>query len=87
MPLWACKGDTIDHGGQIVTSAARVTANGKLVARKGDKVNCSQHGEQTIVQGSKQFTAEGQLVAYVGALCSCGAKITTGAANITCDPA
>lgn len=77
--LIARLGDAISHGGTIVTSASKTKAQGQLIARVGDQVNCAVHGLQTITQGSSKFICEGSNVAYVGALCSCGATITTGA--------
>ena len=82
--LIARLGDGISHGGTIISSASKTTANSQLVARVGDQVNCAIHGLQTITQGSSNLTVEGAKVAYVGALCSCGATIMSGGSNSSC---
>ena len=76
--------DPIDHGGHVITAATKTRANGKLIARVGDYVNCTVHGIQTIVEGSADFMVEGAKVARVGSLCSCGARITDGGSNSEC---
>lgn len=73
-------GDTSDHGGTIITGAARTLANGIPAARKGDLHSCPipGHGVTAIVTGSENTDIEGQPAARVGDTTDCGAIITSG---------
>lgn len=73
-------GDTSDHGGQIITGAARTFINGIPAARKGDLHSCpiEGHGITPIVTGSGKMNIEGQPAARVGDTTGCGAVITSG---------
>ncbi len=80
-------GDTIDHGGEIISGSPTRTFNGIPAARVGDQVMCSLHGLQTITTGSPPppagYTVNGLALARVGSLCSCGATIVSGSPNWT----
>jgi uncharacterized Zn-binding protein involved in type VI secretion len=78
-------GDTSDHGGAIVSSAARTTVEGALVARVGDILDCPLHGANPIVTGSPRFTCEGELVARTTSVAACGATILGGATKTFCE--
>ncbi len=65
--------DTHSHGGYVMEGADTVYANGRPVARIGDKVWCSRHKLQRIATGSGSVFAEGQGVARNGDRVSCGA--------------
>ena len=77
----ARKGDTIDHGGQILTGSPNWNCDGIAIARVSDEVNCLAHGLVTITTGSPDWTVNGLAMARVNSLCSCGAKIITGSLN------
>jgi len=79
----AIAGDCIDHGGYILPSARNIFANGKSVARVGDKVFCLIHGITEIV-GDKKSTLYGgkKRIARVGDKTKCGATIIGGSYNI-----
>lgn len=83
MALIARLGDTSDHGGTIITSAALTTVEGILVARVGDSHSCPipGHGITDIEDGSGEFTCEGAIVAVDGSTCGCGAKIISSAST------
>lgn len=81
MPLIMRLGDTSDHGGAIITSAAKSYAEGALIARKGDILNCAIHGPQPIVEGSPNTICEGQDVARQGDHAACGAALISGASK------
>lgn len=80
-------GDTSDHGGEIISSAARTTVEGKLVARVADRHSCPipGHGVTEIVTGSPRFKCEGEQVARTGSLTACGARIIGGATKTFCE--
>lgn len=67
--------DTHSHGGYVMEGADTVYANGRPVARIGDKVWCSRHKLQRIATGSSSVFAEGQGVARAGDRVSCGAVL------------
>ena len=75
--------DQIDHGGEIITSAKKTKAHGKLIARIGDHVMCVIHGDQTIVDGALKLRVEGKNCARIGSTCSCGAVIISGGEKVT----
>jgi uncharacterized Zn-binding protein involved in type VI secretion len=76
-------GDTSDHGGVIITASSTVFADGIKVAAVGDLHSCPipGHGITAITNGSGRFFAEGDVVAVVGSVCGCGARINTGSAR------
>ena len=80
-------GDSSDHGGVIITCAAKTKVEGKLVARVGDLHSCPipGHGVTPIVTGSPRFKAEGQRVARSTSLTGCGASIIGGATKTVCE--
>jgi len=80
--LVARLGDRISHGGEIIEASPDVRANGKRVARLGDRVFCVRHGTQTITGASNKVRANSKRVARVGDRVSCGATITTGARDV-----
>ncbi len=76
-------GDRSDHGGQIISGAARTLVNGIPAARKGDQHSCplDGHGVTPIVTGSDTTVIEGRPAARVGDRAGCGAVITSGSPN------
>jgi len=78
MPLIIRLGDTSDHGGAVVTSAAKTYYNDKLVARKGDLFDCPLHGINPITEGSAQQIVEDSPVAREGDHTACGAALIHG---------
>lgn len=81
MPRIARVGDAISHGGTITTGSPTSTCNGQKIARQGDSVRCSRHGNRVIIGGSSNMKCDGVPVARVGDTISCGAVITTGSSN------
>lgn len=78
MPLICRLGDTSDHGGQIITSASKTLAEGALIARKDDILDCPLHGPNTIVEHSTKMLVEGKFVARHGDHTACGAALISG---------
>ena len=72
-------GDSSTHGGEVVTSASKWYAEGKLIARKGDSFACPIHGMQTIAEGSQKWECEGLPIARHGDATTCGATLISGA--------
>jgi len=71
-------GDTISHGGSIISSSENCATNERGIARIGDTVICDIHGTQTIIGGSNNVECNGLSIARIGDLISCGATITSG---------
>ena len=78
MPEIARVGDSISHGGSIVTGSTTTQVNNRPVAREGDTVQCDIHGTQVITGGSPNLVDENKNVARIGDPVSCGAVITSG---------
>lgn len=85
MPRIVRLGDTSDHGGEVITSAARWRCEGRLIARKGDTLACPIHGHQPIVEGSPDWDCEGKPIARHGDQAACGAALISGASKWECD--
>lgn len=85
MPKVARVDDTISHGGEIIEGSPDVEANGKAVARLGDKVKCRVHGTKVIATASETVFANGKGVARIGDAISCGAVIITGSPDVEAD--
>lgn len=80
-------GDSSSHGGTIISSASKMTVEGKLVARVTDLHSCPipGHGITAIMTGSPRFICEGQQVARTGSVTGCGASIIGGASKTFCE--
>lgn len=85
MPKIVRLGDTSNHGGSVVTSAAKWHCEGGLIARKGDQFACPLHGLTPIVSGSGKYQCEGAPIAREGDTCGCGAILISGAERWECD--
>ena len=72
---WILVGDAIDHGGSVVAGAFNVRVGGRSVARIGDPVVCSRHGNTTIVTGDTNVPILGKPVARHGDKTACGATL------------
>lgn len=81
MPLIIRLTDTSDHGGAVVTSASKSLAEGQLIARIGDILDCPLHGPNPIVEGSPNTLCEGKQVAREGDHTECGAALISGASK------
>jgi uncharacterized Zn-binding protein involved in type VI secretion len=75
-------GDTISHGGHIISGSTNRLANGLGIARLGDAVHCDTHGDVVITSASTKAKANGLGIARVGDSVSCGATIISGSGNV-----
>lgn len=74
-------GDATDHGGTVIGGAATTDANGKRVARVGDKVTCPRrgHGGTTVIaSGDPTVIIDGSPAARHGDVTACGAILISG---------
>lgn len=74
-------GDSISHGGQIVTGAGKWVCEGEPIARVTDQAICAIHGPVVITTGSPNWVCEGHPIARIGSLLSCTAVVVTGASK------
>lgn len=72
---WILVGDSIDHGGSVVAGAGGTSVGGKQIARVGDPVICSKHGQTSIVSGDQSLIVHGRPVARHGDKTACGATL------------
>lgn len=69
---------TTDHGGTFVPTGI-TTVNLENVITLGDVYTCTTHGAQTVTTASTiTRDLNGNYIAYVGCVTSCGATILTG---------
>lgn len=71
-------GDTLDHGGSVVSGSTQTSVDGVPVARIGDKVICGKHGPTVIVTGDSGVLIDGQPVARHGDKTGCGGSLIAG---------
>jgi uncharacterized Zn-binding protein involved in type VI secretion len=76
-------GDCIDHGGYVIANdKTTITANGKIVAKIGDKVLCFKHGlSEIIASNNNNVLSEKKQIARIGDKTKCGAKLLGGSMN------
>lgn len=70
-------GDTLDHGGSVVSGSGDTDVGGKPVARVGDKVICTVHGVTTIISGDDSVVVDGRPVARHGDRTACGGTLVS----------
>jgi uncharacterized Zn-binding protein involved in type VI secretion len=77
-------GDRTNHGGTIISGAAKTLVNGMPAARVGDLHSCplEGHGVTPIATGSSKTMIEGQPAARIGDRTGCGAVITSGSPDV-----
>jgi uncharacterized Zn-binding protein involved in type VI secretion len=77
-------GDTLaPHGGTVTTGSNTDTVDGKAVARRGDKVECKEHGAQTVDEGDESSTVNGQPMALHGHRVACGCTLVSRTATLS----
>lgn len=77
-------GDTLaPHGGSVTTGSNADTVDGKPVARKGDTVECKEHGTQTIAEGDGNSMIGGTPTALHGHHATCGCTLVSRNATVT----
>jgi len=77
-------GDTLaPHGGTVTTGSNADVVDGKPISRKGDAVECKEHGSQTIAEGDEAGMIGGQPVALHGHRATCGCTLVSRATTIS----
>ncbi|MBN3788981.1 PAAR domain-containing protein [Burkholderia sp. Ac-20353] len=77
-------GDTLaPHGGNVTTGSNNDVVDGMPIARKGDTVECNQHGTQHIVEGDESSTLGGRPVALQGHRAACGCTLVSRRATLS----
>jgi uncharacterized Zn-binding protein involved in type VI secretion len=76
-------GDTLaPHGGTVTTGSNADIVDGKPVARKGDTVECKEHGTQTIEGGDGNSMFGGAPVALHGHHATCGCTLVSRCSTV-----
>ncbi|WP_080403302.1 PAAR domain-containing protein [Burkholderia ubonensis] len=69
-------GDTLaPHGGTVTTGSTADIVDGRPISRKGDTVECKEHGIQTIAEGDGAGMISGSPVALHGHHATCGCTL------------
>ncbi|WP_334022689.1 PAAR domain-containing protein [Burkholderia gladioli] len=77
-------GDTLGpHGGTVTAGSSADVMNGKPIARKGDAVECKEHGSQIISEGDEHSMVDGRTVALEGHHTSCGCTLVSRSATMS----
>ncbi|MFM1348781.1 PAAR domain-containing protein [Yersinia proxima] len=77
-----CVGDKTSHGGVVLTGSAQISIDGRLIARKSDKVSCPKHGINSIIEGDENHCDNGLPVALEGNHCACGATLISSGSRV-----
>ncbi len=75
MPAFIRKGDKTSSGGTVLEGSNLIEFDNIPVARKGDKVSCTKHGETTIAEGCPDYLDDDREVALNGHCCACGCTL------------
>ncbi|WP_321888805.1 PAAR domain-containing protein [Paraburkholderia bannensis] len=71
-------GDTLaPFGGTVTAGSTTDTVGGKPISRKGDSVECKEHGPQHISEGDEAGMINGSPVALHGHHASCGCTLVS----------
>ena len=77
-------GDTLaPHGGTVTTGSNADIVDGKPIARKGDTVECKEHGTQKIEEGDGKRMFGGAPVALHGHHATCGCTLVSRCSTVT----
>jgi uncharacterized Zn-binding protein involved in type VI secretion len=77
-------GDTLaPHGGTVTTGSNADVIDGKSIARKGDTVECQEHGTQTIAEGDANGMIGGAPVALHGHRVTCGCTLVSRSTTVS----
>jgi uncharacterized Zn-binding protein involved in type VI secretion len=68
-------GDTTDHGGTVIEGDPTLMHMGRPVALNGHKVRCPKCNGDFPIKASGPRTHCGVLVAFIGDLTACGARL------------
>lgn len=72
-------GDSLTHGATLITGSGLRTIEGRKTVRRGDLVNCPEHGVNPIVTTiSSPVQTESPQDAHVTSVAQCGAVVITG---------
>lgn len=76
-------GDTIDHGGAIVSGSGNVMINDQPAAIVGGStVTCALHASSAMASGSATVLINDKPAARMGDVAGCGAVVVSGSANV-----
>ncbi|MBR8178356.1 PAAR domain-containing protein [Burkholderia ambifaria] len=77
-------GDTLaPHGGTVIAGSSTDIVDGKPISRKGDAVECKEHGTQTISEGDEAGMIGGSPVALHGHHVTCGCTLVSRKATLS----
>lgn len=77
-------GDTlVPYGGTVTAGSNADIVDGKPIARKGDTVECKQHGTQTIAEGDETSLIGGSPAALHGHRATCGCTLVSRGTTIS----
>ncbi|MBA9896953.1 MULTISPECIES: PAAR domain-containing protein [Burkholderia] len=77
-------GDTLTpHGGTVATGSNADVVDGKAIARKGDMVECQEHGTQAIAEGDVNGMIGGAPVALHGHRTTCGCTLVSRSLTVS----
>jgi len=67
--------DRTTHNGRVIGCSSTMVFDDLGVARKGDLIDCPEHGVNEIIEGDPDFTDRGIPVALHGHRCACGCTL------------
>jgi uncharacterized Zn-binding protein involved in type VI secretion len=71
-------GDTLaPYGGAVTSGSSPDSVDGRAIARKGDSVNCVEHGVNRIAEGDESSVVNGSAVALERHHADCGCTLVS----------
>jgi uncharacterized Zn-binding protein involved in type VI secretion len=67
--------DKTTHNGRVISCSPTMSFDDLGVARKGDLIDCPEHGINPIIEGDPDFTDDGIPVALHGHRGACGCTL------------
>ncbi|WP_207004190.1 PAAR domain-containing protein [Trinickia mobilis] len=84
MPKAGRLGDSIAHGGSIVSGSGDVFINGKPAGyANGSATVCSIHGGGSVSSGASTVFVNGFPAAIIGGSTGCGAEVVAGSPDVS----
>ena len=77
-------GDTLaPYGGVVISGANEDLVDGRVIVRRGDMVDCAEHGVNPIIEGDTSSVIAGKVAALHGHRSACGCTLVSVRATLS----
>ncbi|WP_413741956.1 PAAR domain-containing protein [Sodalis sp. RH15] len=76
--------DKTSHGGEVISASSSMLIDNEKVALKGDMISCpiSDHGNNSIIEGSSEWFSDGKEIVVDGCRCECGCVVISSTPGV-----